>query len=223
MLLFRYLKQNTLQHNKQNRRKTSARRLGQGKMKDRLLVRRRTLGLVFKCLFSQVTQTNTGNFCSLYYIRLMSATAAEVRFCRLSFPTGPNTNMAPILKRDLLASLSTIPNQIRSASALTLLTSPTASAPPLVSSLPNSRLSSIPHIDEWPAVRKSSIDLALFSLLSQPSQSRKSSEGSIASNLADIANLSSVAGPLEAAIRYLLKERQPFASQNAQLWQLVDT
>ncbi len=132
----------------------------------------------------------------------------------------PISDMAPIPEHDLLgASRSTMPNQVRTASAPTL---PAASAPPPAAPLPNSRLSSIPHMDEWPSVRKSSIDSALSSLLSQPSQSRKSSEDSVTSNLADIANLSSAAGSPEAAIQYLLKEKQSSAAQNAQLWRLVD-
>ncbi len=135
----------------------------------------------------------------------------------------PISDMAPIPEHDLLgASRSTIPNQVRTASAPTLPTSLAASASPPAANLSNSRLSSIPHIDEWPAVRKSSIDSALSSLLSQPSQSRKSSEDSVTSNLADIANLSSAAGSPEAAIQYLLKEKQSSAAQNAQLWRLVD-
>ncbi|WEW60350.1 Rho GTPase activating protein [Emydomyces testavorans] len=69
--------------------------------------------------------------------------------------------------------------------------------------------------------RTSSIDSAISSL-SSTSHSHKSSLDSSNVTPADIANLVSTAGSPEAVIIHLLKEKQNAASQNAQLWKLVD-
>ncbi len=115
--------------------------------------------------------------------------------------------------------------QLRNSSAPTLLTnSPDPGVPASnPAPLPKMRLSSISHsLDDWPSVRKSSIDSALSSIFSPASQSRKSSQDSIECDLADIATLSTAAGSPEAAIQYLLRDKQSSAAQNAQLWRLVD-
>ncbi|KAI9885879.1 MAG: isocitrate dehydrogenase (NAD(+)) idh1 [Watsoniomyces obsoletus] len=119
--------------------------------------------------------------------------------------------------------------QLRNSSAPTLLTNPSDASPTPHSSssaqpsIPKMRLSSMSHtLDDWPSVRKSSIDSALSSIFSGASQSRKSSQDSVECDMADIATLSTAAGSPEAAIQYLLRDKQSSAAQNAQLWRLVD-
>ena len=73
-----------------------------------------------------------------------------------------------------------------------------------------------------PLGRTSSLDSAISSISSVTSQSRKSSQDSSTSPPTDIANLISTAGSPEAVIYHLLKEKQHLATQNAQLWKLVD-
>ncbi|KAJ9204723.1 hypothetical protein DTO164E3_1898 [Paecilomyces variotii] len=69
--------------------------------------------------------------------------------------------------------------------------------------------------------RTSSIDSAISSL-SLPSHSQKSSSDTNAVSPADINNLITAAGSAEALIVHLLKEKHHAASQNSQLWKLVD-
>ncbi|RHZ62682.1 GTPase-activating protein BEM3 [Aspergillus thermomutatus] len=69
--------------------------------------------------------------------------------------------------------------------------------------------------------RTSSIDSAISSL-SSASQSHKSSFDANAVSQADIDHLIATAGSPEAVIIHLLKEKHHAASQNAQLWRLVD-
>ncbi|KAI9373336.1 hypothetical protein BJX61DRAFT_541871 [Aspergillus egyptiacus] len=69
--------------------------------------------------------------------------------------------------------------------------------------------------------RTSSIDSAISSL-SSASQAHKSSFDANAVSQADIDNLISAAGSSEAVIIHLLKEKHHAASQNSQLWKLVD-
>lgn len=69
--------------------------------------------------------------------------------------------------------------------------------------------------------RTSSIDSAI-SALSFASHSQKSSFDPNALSQDDINNLISTAGSAEALIVHLLKEKHHIASQNAQLWRLVD-
>ncbi|PWY76164.1 RhoGAP domain protein [Aspergillus heteromorphus CBS 117.55] len=69
--------------------------------------------------------------------------------------------------------------------------------------------------------RTSSIDSAISSL-SSASQSHKSSFDANALSQADIGNLIATAGSAEAVIIHLLKEKHHAASQNSQLWRLVD-
>ncbi|KAL3489136.1 hypothetical protein BJX62DRAFT_163042 [Aspergillus germanicus] len=69
--------------------------------------------------------------------------------------------------------------------------------------------------------RTSSIDSAISSL-SSASQSHKSSFDANAVSQADIDNLIAAAGSPEAVIIHLLKEKHHAASQNSQLWKLVD-
>ena len=105
--------------------------------------------------------------------------------------------------------------QVRDSSASTFLTQPGGASPS--SRAYKTAMAALTHqTDPWSSVRKSSIDSAISSI------SRKSSEDSVSSTPADIANLSTAAGSPEAAIQYLLKEKQASAAQNAQLWRLVD-
>ncbi|RDW57410.1 GTPase-activating protein BEM3 [Aspergillus mulundensis] len=69
--------------------------------------------------------------------------------------------------------------------------------------------------------RTSSIDSAISSL-SSASQSHKSSFDANAVSQADIDNLINAAGSPDAVIIHLLKEKHHAASQNTQLWKLVD-
>ncbi|KAL4940796.1 hypothetical protein BDV06DRAFT_14017 [Aspergillus oleicola] len=69
--------------------------------------------------------------------------------------------------------------------------------------------------------RTSSIDSAISSL-SSASQAHKSSFDANAVSQADIENLITTAGSPEAVIIHLLKEKHHAASQNSQLWKLVD-
>ncbi|KAL4900617.1 hypothetical protein BDW74DRAFT_182697 [Aspergillus multicolor] len=69
--------------------------------------------------------------------------------------------------------------------------------------------------------RTSSIDSAISSL-SSASQSHKSSFDANAVSQADIDNLIHAAGSPDAVIIHLLKEKHHAASQNSQLWKLVD-
>lgn len=69
--------------------------------------------------------------------------------------------------------------------------------------------------------RTSSIDSAISSL-SSVAQSQKSSFDASALSAADIENLIATAGSAEAVIIHLLKEKHHAASQNSQLWRLVD-
>ncbi|KAL4776214.1 hypothetical protein BDW60DRAFT_79979 [Aspergillus nidulans var. acristatus] len=69
--------------------------------------------------------------------------------------------------------------------------------------------------------RTSSIDSAISSL-SSASQSHKSSFDVSAVSQADIDNLINAAGSPDAVIIHLLKEKHHAASQNTQLWKLVD-
>ncbi|KZF24677.1 hypothetical protein L228DRAFT_266991 [Xylona heveae TC161] len=70
-----------------------------------------------------------------------------------------------------------------------------------------------------PLPRTSSIDSAISSL---SSHSHKQSQDPVSFKPADIANLIATAGSAEAVIQHLLKEKQSSASQNSQLWRLVD-
>jgi len=67
--------------------------------------------------------------------------------------------------------------------------------------------------------RTSSIDSAISSL---SSASQKSTFDANALNPADISNLINAAGSAEAVIVHLLREKHQAASQNSQLWKLVD-
>ncbi|RAK82474.1 GTPase-activating protein BEM3 [Aspergillus fijiensis CBS 313.89] len=69
--------------------------------------------------------------------------------------------------------------------------------------------------------RTSSIDSAISSL-SSASQTNKSSFDANSLSQADIGNLINTAGSAEAVIIHLLKEKHHAASQNSQLWRLVD-
>ena len=69
--------------------------------------------------------------------------------------------------------------------------------------------------------RTSSIDSAISSL-SSASQSHRSTFNANAVSQDDIGNLISAAGSPEAVIIHLLKEKHHAASQNSQLWRLVD-
>ncbi|KAL2002106.1 hypothetical protein VTN02DRAFT_667 [Thermoascus thermophilus] len=108
------------------------------------------------------------------------------------------------------------PRKISDAASSSLSTRSPSSSP--VSSLP-SITGDRPGQRTMP--RTSSIDSAISSL-SSASYSQKSSFDSNALSPADINNLISAAGSVEALIVHLLKEKHHATSQNAQLWRLVD-
>jgi RalA-binding protein 1 len=70
--------------------------------------------------------------------------------------------------------------------------------------------------------RNSSIDSALSSLSSSAEHSNKSSNDSTHADSPEIQHLISAAGSAENLISHLLRDKQHAASQNAQLWKLVD-
>lgn len=70
------------------------------------------------------------------------------------------------------------------------------------------------------APRTSSIDSAISSI--SASHSHKSSHDTPRGGSPDIAKLVTAAGSPESVIQYLLKEKQSQATQNSQLWRLVD-
>ncbi|KAI9835493.1 MAG: hypothetical protein M1837_003777 [Sclerophora amabilis] len=148
------------------------------------------------------------------------------------YTTDPSSKVFPPSEHSNTASGSITPSapkssgasQARNVSAPLLssraseavVASPSPSTTMMASSTPSYRT------EFRPAVRTSSIDSAISSLSSQASHSQKSSHDSAASSPTDIAGLISAAGSAEAAIQYLLKEKQAAAAQNAQLWRLVD-
>ena len=111
--------------------------------------------------------------------------------------------------------------QLRNASSpLPISQSPKAS-PSLTSAITvNSMGTQRP--DPHPMPRTSSIDSAISSISSTTSHSHKSSQDSVPSQPTDISALIAAAGSAEAAIQHLLKDKQYSATQNAQLWRLVD-
>ena len=120
-------------------------------------------------------------------------------------------------------------NQLRNVSSpLPDLTSPGHSSPPSPPTTASPQLPSSllrPGLGKNP--RTSSIDSAI-SIISMKQQMKdaghthKESTDSAASINPDISNLISTAGSAEAVIQHLLKEKAHAASQNAQLWKLVD-
>jgi RalA-binding protein 1 len=70
--------------------------------------------------------------------------------------------------------------------------------------------------------RNSSIDSALSSMSSSAEHSHKSSNDSTNANSPEVQHLIAAAGSAENLIMHLLKDKQHAASQNAQLWKLVD-
>ncbi|OAX84276.1 hypothetical protein ACJ72_01365 [Emergomyces africanus] len=98
------------------------------------------------------------------------------------------------------------------------VTSPNSVSPspslsnPALSSAVGDRIRTMP--------RTSSIDSAISSISSAHSHKSSPEANNVTSE--DIANLISTAGSAEAVIIHLLKEKQQAASQNAQLWRLVD-
>ena len=77
-------------------------------------------------------------------------------------------------------------------------------------------------IDRVALPRNSSIESALSSISSSAEHSHKSSNDSTHTESSEIQHLISAAGSAENLISHLLKDKQHAASQNAQLWKLVD-
>lgn len=110
-------------------------------------------------------------------------------------------------------------NLPRKASDTTSAGHPTSSSPMSVVSSLQSISGDRPGQRAMP--RTSSIDSAISSL-SSAAQSQKSSFDTSALSAADIGKLITAAGSAEAVIVHLLKEKHHAASQNSQLWRLVD-
>ena len=77
-------------------------------------------------------------------------------------------------------------------------------------------------IDRAAPPRNSSIDSAISSISSSAENSHKSSIDSANAESPEIKHLIAAAGSAENLISHLLKDKQHAASQNAQLWKLVD-
>lgn len=107
----------------------------------------------------------------------------------------------------------------RKASDTTNSSQPTISSP--ISTVSSLQSISADRPGQRVMPRTSSIDSAISSL-SSAAQSQKSSFDASALSPADIGNLITAAGSAEAVIVHLLKEKHHAASQNSQLWRLVD-
>ncbi|KAK2785437.1 hypothetical protein FQN51_003809, partial [Onygenales sp. PD_10] len=128
-----------------------------------------------------------------------------------SQPRGPFTTMPKSATYDQLRKASDPPRPATAATMASASPSPSLSSRPGVAAAVGQR--SMP--------RTSSIDSAISSI-SSVSHSHKSSVDANNLTPADIASLIATAGSPEAVIIHLLKEKQHAASQNAQLWRLVD-
>ena len=110
------------------------------------------------------------------------------------------------------------------SSASSPQTTPLASSPPpSPTSTTSSRFTNTTiRLSPKSMPRASSIESAISTISTTTSHSQKSSQDSYNSNPADISYLINTAGSPEAVIHHLLKEKQHSATQNAQLWKLVD-
>ena len=115
-------------------------------------------------------------------------------------------------------------HQLRNVSSPGPLSKSLGSSPPAspirTASTPFTSTTVRPDLRSMP--RTSSIDSAISTISSATSHSHKSSQDSVMSNTTDIAHLINTAGSAEALIQHLLREKQHSATQNAQLWKLVD-
>lgn len=114
--------------------------------------------------------------------------------------------------------------QLRNISSSSPQTTPvTGSLPPSPTSTTSSRFTNTTvRLSPKSMPRASSIESAISTISTTTSHSQKSSQDSYYSNPADISYLINTAGSPEAVIHHLLKEKQHSATQNAQLWRLVD-
>lgn len=113
---------------------------------------------------------------------------------------------------------------LRNVSSASPPTAPlTSSLPPSPTSTTSSRFTNTTlRLSPKSMPRASSIESAISSISTTTTHSQKSSLDSFYSNPADISHLINTAGSPEAVIYHLLKEKQHSATQNAQLWRLVD-
>ncbi|KAF7958713.1 hypothetical protein EAE96_002247 [Botrytis aclada] len=96
-------------------------------------------------------------------------------------------------------------------------TSPTDKPPSMASTTPTHRI----EMGRQPP-RTSSIDSAISSISSGGHSYKNSLDSKGLSPTFDVAQLIQAAGSPEAAIQYLIKEKQSQTAQNSQLWRLVD-
>ncbi|KAK6614259.1 RhoGAP domain-containing protein [Botrytis cinerea] len=96
-------------------------------------------------------------------------------------------------------------------------TSPTDKPPAMTSTTPAHRI----EMGRQPP-RTSSIDSAISSISSSGHSHKNSQDSKGLSPQIDVAQLIQAAGSPEAAIQYLIKEKQSQTAQNSQLWRLVD-
>ena len=114
--------------------------------------------------------------------------------------------------------------QLRNISSPSPQTTPLASSPPpSPASTTSSRFTNTTiRLSPKSMPRASSIESAISTYSITTSHSQKSSQDSYNSVPVDISHLINTAGSPEAVIHHLLKEKQHSATQNAQLWRLVD-
>lgn len=148
-------------------------------------------------------------------IRVRAPTSPNQKYCCGGLSNG---NLSPMVRRTNVhysrSSLAIrIPND-RSVSARIRKSGGTI----------DTKFQAMPGASRMDAVRtsprNSSIDSAVSSVSTGSSAPKNAQE--IASSPADIDKLVKAAGSPEAAIQYLLKEKQSQSQQNAQLWRLVD-
>ncbi|KAI9650120.1 Rho GTPase activating protein [Ciborinia camelliae] len=96
-------------------------------------------------------------------------------------------------------------------------TSPTGKPPTMAATTPAHRVEM-----GRPPPRNSSIDSAISSISSGGHSYKNSQDSKGSSAQFDVAQLIQAAGSPEAAIQYLIKEKQAQTGQNSQLWRLVD-
>ena len=114
--------------------------------------------------------------------------------------------------------------QIRNASAPILSTNPGGlSFPPSSSDTTTSAIrNGSSQLEARIVPRTSSIDSTMSTISSTTSQSHQSTQDLTPISPGDIQHIISLAGSPEAAIQQLIREKKQAATQNAQLWRLVD-
>lgn len=142
------------------------------------------------------------------------------RIANASFPAPPSNTAYPIFQSPEMMSEDQVDSAARHGDGH-IAKSPGASEPDRSASSSISSVLSTPGDRPTPRAmpRTSSIDSAISSL---STASQRSTFDAKSLSPADINNLIAAAGSAEAVIVHLLREKHQAASQNAQLWKLVD-